>query len=72
MNKPSSASSPARDDRADDAEATDRDVEDRAAIDAIGPHGVDEPTGDAVLGGGGPDTAPLNFDDDEIYSGRGK
>ena len=26
----------------------------------------------AVLGGGGPDTAPLNFDDDEIYSGRGK
>jgi len=40
-------------------------------IDAIGPHGADTPTGDAVLGGGGPDTAPLNFDDDEIYSGRG-
>jgi len=72
MNQPSSASHPARDGRPDDTEAADRGVEDDAAIDAIGPHGVDEPTGDAVLGGGGPDTAPLNFDDDEIYSGRDK
>ena len=71
MNQPSSASHPARDDRPDDTDAADRRVEEDAAIDAIGPHGVDEPTGDAVLGGGGPDTAPLNFDDDEIYSGRG-
>jgi hypothetical protein len=25
-----------------------------------------------VQGGGSAETAPLNFDDDEIYSGRGK
>lgn len=41
------------------------------AQDAIGPHGDDSPSGGAVQGGGTPDTAPLNFDDDEIYSGRG-
>ena len=41
-------------------------------LDAIGPHGQDTPEpGGIVSGGGGEDTAPLNFDDDEIYSGRG-
>jgi hypothetical protein len=41
-------------------------------LDAIGPHGQDSPVGNGtVSGGGGEDTAPLNFDDDEIYSGRG-
>jgi hypothetical protein len=42
-------------------------------MDPIGPHGADNPsdTG-AVSGGGGEDKAPLNFDDEEIYSGRGK
>lgn len=71
MNAPSTGPNPARDDPSGGTHATDELVEDSAGIDAIGPHGVDEPTGDAVLGGGGPDTAPLNFDDDEIYSGRG-
>lgn len=42
-------------------------------MDPIGPHGVDKPSaGSAVDGGGGEDKAPLNFDDEEIYSGRGK
>lgn len=42
------------------------------ALDAIGPHGQDTPLpGGIVSGGGTEDTAPLNFDDDEIYSGRG-
>jgi hypothetical protein len=55
------------------AQPTDDDIDGEISdSDAIGPHGVDEPTGEAVIGGGGPDTAPLNFDDDEIYSGRGK
>jgi len=41
-------------------------------LDPIGPHGQDAATpGGIVSGGGGEDTAPLNFDDDEIYSGRG-
>jgi hypothetical protein len=71
MSKISSTSTLVRDDRPDVTDAADERVEDSATIDAIGPHGVDEPTGDVVLGGGGPDTAPLNFDDDEIYSGRG-
>lgn len=31
-----------------------------------------EPQRDRVESGGTPDSAPLNFDDDEIYSGRGK
>jgi hypothetical protein len=54
------------------AQPTDDDIDgDAPTSDPIGPHGVDEPTGEAVIGGGGPDTAPLNFDDDEIYSGRG-
>ena len=43
------------------------------AMDSIGPHGVDKPgPGGAVIGGGGEDKAPLNFDDEEIYSGRRK
>lgn len=42
-------------------------------MDPIGPHGVDQAApGAAVNGGGTEDRAPLNFDDDEIYSGRGK
>jgi hypothetical protein len=40
--------------------------------DAIGPHGANPPARGEVQGGGTSDTAPLNFDDDEIYSGRGK
>jgi hypothetical protein len=40
--------------------------------DAIGPHDANPPSRGEVQGGGGPDTAPLNFDDEEIYSGRGK
>lgn len=40
--------------------------------DAIGPHDANPPTRGAVQGGGTSETAPLNFDDDEIYSGRGK
>ena len=41
--------------------------------DPIGPHDDEEPrTGDRVEGGGTEGTPPLNFDDDEIYSGRGK
>jgi len=41
--------------------------------DAIGPHDDNPPTRGAVEGGGTPGgTAPLDFDDDEIYSGRGK
>jgi hypothetical protein len=31
-----------------------------------------EPSGGIVQSGGTPDQAPLNFDDDEIYSGRSK
>jgi hypothetical protein len=67
MNSTSSTSrTPSRDD------PSDSDASDAADdLDAIGPHGADTPTGGAVIGGGGPDTAPLNFDDDEIYSGRG-
>jgi hypothetical protein len=40
--------------------------------DAIGPHDANPPTRGQVQGGGSAETAPLNFDDDEIYSGRGK
>jgi len=40
--------------------------------DAIGPHDDNPPSRGAVQSGGTPDTAPLNFDDDEIYSGRDK
>ncbi|MBB1600782.1 hypothetical protein [Variovorax sp. UMC13] len=41
-------------------------------LDAIGPHGQDTPVpGATVSGGGAEDRAPLNFDDDEIYAGRG-
>ena len=39
--------------------------------DHIGPHGDDAPEGGIVSGGGTEGTAPLDFDDDEIYSGRG-
>ena len=40
--------------------------------DPIGPHGQDTPApGGHVSGGGSEGTAPLDFDDDEIYSGRG-
>ena len=40
--------------------------------DPVGPSdGRDHDRGASVEGGGGPDTAPLNFDDDEIYSNRG-
>lgn len=39
--------------------------------DPVGPSdGQDHDKGARVEGGGGPDTAPLNFDDDEIYSNR--
>jgi len=42
-------------------------------LDAIGPHGQDTPVGGAVVsGGGGEEKEPVNFDDEEIYSGRGK
>ena len=67
MNQPSSSPIDSGDDQAD----TDLSDVSSEELDAIGPHGVDTPTGEAVVGGGGPDTAPLNFDDDEIYSGRG-
>jgi hypothetical protein len=43
-----------------------------AVQDALGPHGDNPPSRGRVESGGTPDTAPLNFDDDEIYSGRGK
>lgn len=40
--------------------------------DPVGPSdGQDHDAGASVQGGGGPDTAPLNFDDDEIMSGTG-
>ena len=67
----SSSTQPRQDEGPDDTTTADQRVADSASIDSLGPHGVDEPPGDAGLGGGGPDTAPLNFDDDEIYSGRG-
>ena len=39
--------------------------------DPVGPGDSEEhDQGAKVESGGGPDTAPLNFDDDEIYSGR--
>lgn len=41
--------------------------------DPVAPHGdAAQVRGDRVEGGGGSGTPPLNFDDDEIYSGRGK
>ncbi len=40
--------------------------------DVVGPHGDDPPTRGAVDSCGAEGRAPLNFDDDEIYSGRGK
>jgi hypothetical protein len=44
-----------------------------SSSDPIGPHDDEEQqTGDRVEGGGTEGTPPLNFDDDEIYSGRGK
>ena len=44
-----------------------------APLDPIGPHGKDQPApGGQVSGGGTEGTAPVNFDDDEIMSGRGK
>lgn len=50
--------------------ASGRQTEDEDA-DPVGPtDGEDHDRGAKVESGGGPDTAPLNFDDDEIYSGR--
>ena len=47
-----------------------RQIEDEDA-DPVGPtDGQNHDRGAKVEGGGGPDVAPLNFDDDEIYSGR--
>ena len=47
-----------------------RSTEDEDA-DPVGPSdGQDHDKGARVDGGGGPDTAQLNFDDDEIYSNR--
>jgi hypothetical protein len=40
--------------------------------DPIGPHDDNPPSRGKLERGGTPDSAPLNFDDDEIYSGRGK
>jgi hypothetical protein len=57
---------PSRDPTADVCEC------DLRTQDAIGPHDDDPPTRGSVDSGGTPDTAPLDFDDDEIYSGRGK
>lgn len=47
-----------------------RQTEDEDA-DPVGPtDGQDHDQGARVEGVGGPDTSPLNFDDDELYSGR--
>jgi hypothetical protein len=44
-----------------------------APLDPVGPHGNDQAApGGHVSGGGTEGTAPVNFDDDEIMSGRGK
>lgn len=44
---------------------------DNEDADPVGPtNGEEHDQGARVESGGGPDTAPLNFDDDEIYSGR--
>ena len=58
------------------AEGTDREEGTGSATqDPIGPHGPEgsagPESGDQVIGGGTEGTAPLDFDDDEIYSGRG-
>jgi hypothetical protein len=47
-------------------------IDDNGVPDAIGPHGSNPPSRglvDRTATGG---SAPLNLDDDEIYSGRGK
>ena len=45
----------------------------RAESDPVGPRDAGQQPGGQVSGGGTEDgTAPLDFDDDEIYSGRGK
>ena len=50
--------------------ANNRRTEDEDA-DPVGPgDGQDHDAGARVEGGGGAETPPLNFDDDEIYSGR--
>ncbi|WP_395349021.1 hypothetical protein [Variovorax sp. UC122_21] len=46
--------------------------DDTGLPDAIGPHGDKPPTRARVETGGGPGEPPLDFDDDEIYSGRGR
>lgn len=52
------------------AHGNERPTEDEDA-DPVGPNdGEEHDQGAKVESGGGPDTAPLNFDDDEIESGR--
>jgi hypothetical protein len=54
------------------APATSQPTENEDA-DPVGPSdGQNHDTGARVEGGGGTETPPLNFDDDEIYSGRSR
>lgn len=46
--------------------------DDRGLPDAVGPHGPNPPSRGRVDRGGTAGPAPLDFEDDEIYSGRGK
>jgi hypothetical protein len=44
----------------------------KPGTDPIGPHDDNPPSRGRLERGGTPDSAPLNFDDEEIYSGRAK
>ncbi len=46
--------------------------DDTGRPDVIGPHGDHPPTRGRVESGGGAGEPALDFDDDEIYSGRGR
>ncbi|RYZ12374.1 MAG: hypothetical protein EOO24_03530 [Comamonadaceae bacterium] len=53
------------------ADQSTRPASESGRLDPIGPHDEGQQPGGQVIGGGGEGEPPLNFDDDEIYSGRG-